>query len=129
MATNTEGAPMRGDTGEASWLDDGMDDQYMGLLDLTTARLAGLGGAVRSRPKLIAGLGAAAVGALVGLWLSGRGRKRRTTDGERRVQDRTKSKGAPAGSGRKGKAVPFEAYAELVPLALKLAENPLVRGM
>ena len=110
--------------------DMGMSDQYEDLPQLVTRRLTdlanGLVDAVRARPVVAAAIIAAGVGVLVGVALARRSSSR--TEQVRATLDEgleTVTRRARRGGKRAGRAMD---YGELVPLAMKLLQNPIVRG-
>jgi hypothetical protein len=66
---------------------------------------------------------AGALGGAIGLWLASR---RSSQGGALEAQAEDVAAGAREGSKRLGKAAQ---YGELIPLAMKLLENPVVRGL
>jgi hypothetical protein len=115
--------------------DSGLSDDYVDIPTLVVRRLSdaanGMVQAIRSQPLAAAAIIAAGVGVAVGLWIANRPRSRRevlrdaVADRASRVGERAGGIGKGGGS-RLGRAAD---YGQLVPLALKLLENPVVRGI
>jgi hypothetical protein len=126
-SSGMSGAPMPDDSG--------LSDDYVDLPSLAARRLSDgvncLIEAIRSQPLVAAAIIAAGIGVSVGIWMANRPRSRREALRDA-VADRTSrarqqagrvGKGGGKGLGRVG------AYGELLPLALKLLENPVVRAL
>lgn len=114
-----------------SWSDDGgQSDQYEDLPGLVLGRLSGLANAlvegVRAQPIVAAAIIAAGVGVLIGVGLARRHEDRADEAREAVVEEVTRAgKRARKAGERGGRLVD---YGELLPLAMKLWENPVVRG-
>jgi hypothetical protein len=132
MAANLDGGFASGEA--PRWEDSGLSDEYTDLPTLAIQRLTGLATGlvefVRAQPIVAAAVLAALLGAVVGVGLARRprpsARERLVEAVEERVEEATRSARRAASRGaRAGGAVQV---GELVGLAMRLLENPLVRG-
>jgi hypothetical protein len=114
--------------------DNGQADQYTDLTQLVTERFTSLAGglveSIRSHPLIAAAAVAASVGALFGIWMARRRPRSRTERLQEALAPQVEVVEKGARQARKaGERVRKAAnYSELVPLALKLLENPIVRA-
>jgi len=134
MAANMDDGSAGGMHHEPRPEDGGLSDEYVDLQQLVAGRLAdairGLSAAVQNRPTVAAAIVAGGVAAAIGLSLARRPR----TPAEKMahaVGRRATPPGDLGDVGRKGGRGLRKAarYGELIPLAVKLLENPIVRGL
>ena len=130
MASHDEAPFADGRSGSGEPDDSGLGDQYEDLGQLVSRRLGGVAEAairfVGEQPVLVAAIAAAVLGMLVGLRLA---RPKQPAEGarealEERVQTVGRGAQRAARSVRRGALVD---YGALVPLAMRLFENPVVR--
>lgn len=133
VAASAGGGPGPGGIDPNGTSDDGLSDQYVDLFQLAANRLAdavlGLVAVLRGNPLVAAAFAAAGLGALVGLGLAKRSRSRAAAAAQA-AEEQAEALAAEAGSavrrgGRFGRLV---YYGEIVPLVMRLLENPIVRG-
>ena len=109
-------------------------DQYLDLSQLAMRRLAEMAdelvGLINKQPMAAAAIMAGGVGVAAGLWLAGRSRSKGDQLGraleEQAGQVEQEAKQARKGGKRLGRVGD---YGELLPLVMKLLENPIVRGL
>ena len=131
MANVNSGSGEGGDA--AGWSDSGLSDQYEDLPGMVIGRVTGVANGllefVQKQPLVAAAIIAGLLGALFGVGLARRSRSRREV-----IQDAVEERVEAVGKGarkvaakgkRPGRALD---YGELVPLAMKLFENPIVRA-
>lgn len=135
MAANFDGGSGVSGAGSTPRADDsGLNDQYEDLVQLARARVtaaaSGLFETLRANPSVAAGIVAVGIGAVVGIGLGRRRRKGAGAAIAEAVEDRAEAvaKGAKRAAGGARKAGRAMDYGELLPLAMKLFENPVVRG-
>jgi hypothetical protein len=134
VSTNSNGGSSRGPEDSTRPEDSGLSEQYVDLAQLATQRLNelanGLVAAVRAQPIAAAAVIAGGVGVGIGLAMAGRGRSRQQALGDALADEaetvEKQAKGARKGGKRLGKAGD---YGDLIPLAMRLLENPVVRGL
>ncbi len=133
MVANTNGGS-GGVGGTPDWDDNGLTDKYEDLPGMLLGRVTGLGGGlldfVQKQPIVAAAIIAGLIGAIVGVGLARRRPRSRREVIADAIEERVEAvgKGArKAGSKAKGAGRALD-YGELVPLAMKLFENPIVRA-
>lgn len=132
MTADVNDGPGAGEA--ARWDDDGLSDQYTDLPTLAMQRAVGAANGlvafVQAQPVLAAAVIASLIGAVIGVSLARRPRPSRRERLVESIEKRVES--ASEGARRAGKrsqrtATAFD-YGELVGLAMRLLENPLVRA-
>jgi hypothetical protein len=135
VSTNTNGGSSGGGAEDGTRPEDSdLSEQYVDLAQLANQRLNdlanGLVAAVRAQPMAAAAVIAGGVGVGIGLAMAGRGRPRQEALGEALAgQAETvekQARRARQGGKRLGRAGD---YGDLIPLAMRLLENPVVRGL
>lgn len=133
MATNIDDGAAGGGLQDEPGPEGGLNDQYVDLAQLVARRLAEVAGdlveAVRSHPTATAAIIAGSIGGALGLSLARRPRspaeKLAETIGRRAPSQKNLSVVGRRGGKQLGRAAGF---GELIPLGVKLFENPIVRG-
>jgi hypothetical protein len=103
--------------------DDAYEDLFEVLIDRAGALANEAASALRANPMLTTALVAAGIGALVGLSLARRRRSHRQA-----LLDALEAQAGRVRHGGGKRASAIGDVGELLPLALKLIENPIVRG-
>ena len=134
MVADTNGGPGPGGAEAGARPDEsGLNDQYVDLVQLAANRASQLADAlvagIQARPLVAAAVIAGGVGALVGLSLARRSRSPQAKLGKA-LKDQARVAEKQAEAARKGgqRLRKVTDYGELVPLAMKLLENPIVRA-
>jgi hypothetical protein len=135
VATNPGDSPEPSSLNETRPSDESdLSDQYVDVTQLAARRLAEVAdqlvGFINKQPMAAAAIMAGGVGVAAGLWVAGRSRSNSELLGkaleEQAEQVEQVAKQARKGGRRLGKAGD---YGDLLPLAMKLLENPIVRGL
>ena len=110
--------------------DSGLSDEYEDMPQLVTRRLSDLANAlvsgVQAQPIVAAAVIAAGVGVLIGVSFARRSRSQGDRARSAVAEElQTAARRATRAGRKSGRALD---YGELVPLAMKLWENPVVRG-
>ena len=134
MATNTDDGPAGGGLrDEPGPEDSGLSDQYVDLPQLVARRVAAAAGdlvaAACAHPLAAAGIVAGGVGVMIGLSVARRPPSPAMKLGDAMERRAPTQKGLADVGRKSGKRLRRAAsYGELIPLAVKLFENPIVRG-
>ena len=135
MATNPDGGSEPGGSSETRPDDaSGLSDQYVDLSQMAASRLGEVAdqfvGFLNRQPLAAAAMVAGGLGVVAGLWLAGRSRSQSELLGkaleEQAEEVEKEAKQARKGGKRLGKAGD---YGDLLPLVMRLLENPIVRGL